>query len=57
MEACNGYYYETRDPFGAGGDSTTPPEISQMFGEMVGPASPDVWARAGSHPERFTLSS
>ena len=36
MEACNGYYYATRDPFGAEGDFTTAPEISQMFGEMVG---------------------
>ena len=29
-------YYATRDPFGAGGDFTTAPEISQMFGEMAG---------------------
>ena len=29
-------YYSTRDPFGAAGDFTTAPEISQMFGEMVG---------------------
>ncbi|HUF57684.1 MAG TPA: SAM-dependent methyltransferase [Thermohalobaculum sp.] len=29
-------YYATRDPFGAAGDFTTAPEISQMFGEMVG---------------------
>ena len=29
-------YYVTRDPFGAAGDFTTAPEISQMFGELVG---------------------
>ena len=29
-------YYTTRDPFGAAGDFTTAPEISQMFGELMG---------------------
>jgi NADH dehydrogenase [ubiquinone] 1 alpha subcomplex assembly factor 7 len=29
-------YYNTRDPFGAGGDFITAPEISQLFGEMIG---------------------
>lgn len=47
MEACNAYYYATRDPFGAAGDFTTAPEISQMFGEMIGAALADSWARAG----------
>ena len=47
MEACNAYYYATRDPLGAAGDFTTAPEISQMFGELVGAALADVWARAG----------
>ena len=47
MEACNAYYYGTRDPFGPGGDFTTAPEIHQMFGEMVGAALADVWIRAG----------
>jgi SAM-dependent MidA family methyltransferase len=28
-------YYTTREPFGASGDFTTAPEISQMFGEML----------------------
>ena len=32
-------YYTTREPFGAAGDFTTAPEISQMFGELIG-----VWA-------------
>jgi SAM-dependent MidA family methyltransferase len=48
MEACNAYYYATRDPFGAKGDFTTAPEISQMFGEMIGAALADSWRRAGS---------
>ena len=47
MEACNAYYYATRDPLGAGGDFTTAPEIHQMFGELVGAALADVWQRAG----------
>ena len=47
MEACNAYYYGTRDPLGAAGDFTTAPEISQMFGELVGAALADAWTRAG----------
>jgi SAM-dependent MidA family methyltransferase len=47
MEACNAYYYATRDPLGEGGDFTTAPEIHQMFGELVGAALADVWLRAG----------
>ena len=47
MEACNDYYYATRDPLGRDGDFTTAPEISQMFGEMVGAALADSWVRAG----------
>ena len=45
MEACNTYYYTTRDPFGLAGDFTTAPEISQMFGELVGAALADSWSR------------
>ena len=51
MEACNSYYYATRDPFGANGDFTTAPEISQMFGEMIGAALADCWTRAGAPQE------
>jgi len=51
MEACNAYYYATRDPFGARGDFITAPEISQMFGEMVGAALVDCWKRAGAPPD------
>ena len=47
MEACNAYYYATRDPLGVRGDFTTAPEISQMYGELVGAALADCWARAG----------
>jgi NADH dehydrogenase [ubiquinone] 1 alpha subcomplex assembly factor 7 len=54
MEVCNSYYYATRDPFGAGGDFTTAPEISQMYGEMIGAALADCWARAGRpRPVRY----
>jgi NADH dehydrogenase [ubiquinone] 1 alpha subcomplex assembly factor 7 len=41
-------YYATRDPLGAGGDFTTAPEISQMFGEMVGLWLVQAWADQGS---------
>ncbi len=51
MEACNAYYYATRDPLGVGGDFTTAPEISQMFGELVGAALADCWKRAGAPEE------
>jgi SAM-dependent MidA family methyltransferase len=51
MEACNSYYYATRDPLGATGDFTTAPEVSQMFGEMVSGALVDCWKRAGAPPE------
>ncbi len=48
MEACNAYYYASRDPLGATGDFTTAPEISQMFGELVGAALADAWTRGGA---------
>ena len=41
-------YYVTRDPLGAAGDFTTAPEISQMFGELIGLWAADLWLRAGS---------
>ncbi|WP_188448169.1 class I SAM-dependent methyltransferase [Sphingomonas psychrolutea] len=46
MAAANQHYYETRDPLGAGGDFTTAPEISQMFGELIGLWAADLWDRA-----------
>ena len=48
MAACNAHYYATRDPLGAAGDFTTAPEISQMFGELVGACLADCWQRAGA---------
>ena len=47
MDACNRYYYATRDPLGSRGDFTTAPEISQMFGELVGACLADCWMKAG----------
>ncbi|MEG3089142.1 SAM-dependent methyltransferase [Sphingomonas sp. PB4P5] len=47
MAAANAHYYATRDPLGAAGDFTTSPEISQMFGELVGLWCADLWDRAG----------
>jgi NADH dehydrogenase [ubiquinone] 1 alpha subcomplex assembly factor 7 len=47
MAAANAHYYATRDPLGAGGDFVTAPEISQMFGELVGLWCADLWDRAG----------
>lgn len=50
MDACNTYYYATRDPLGPGGDFTTAPEISQMYGELIGAALADCWTRAARPP-------
>jgi SAM-dependent MidA family methyltransferase len=48
MAAANAHYYATRDPLGGAGDFVTAPEISQMFGELVGAALADAWTRAGA---------
>lgn len=47
-------YYMCRDPFGAAGDFTTAPEISQMFGEMIAAWLADMWMQAG-RPDPFIL--
>lgn len=47
-------YYATRDPLGAAGDFVTAPEISQMFGEMIGLWCVDLWERLGC-PDPFLL--
>ena len=47
MGENNARYYASRDPLGAQGDFTTAPEISQMFGEMVGLWVADLWSRSG----------
>lgn len=44
MAACNDHYYATRDPFGAQGDFTTAPEISQIFGECIGAFIAHIWS-------------
>jgi len=53
MAEANGHYYATRDPLGAKGDFITAPEISQMFGELVGLWLADLWMRAGKPIVRF----
>ncbi|MBV9331027.1 MAG: SAM-dependent methyltransferase [Alphaproteobacteria bacterium] len=40
-------YYATRDPLGAGGDFVTAPEISQMFGELLGLWCAQCWRDQG----------
>ena len=47
MGAANAHYYASRDPLGRAGDFTTAPEISQMFGELIGLWLADLWDRAG----------
>jgi NADH dehydrogenase [ubiquinone] 1 alpha subcomplex assembly factor 7 len=54
MELCLAHpvygYYATRDPFGAEGDFITAPEVSQMFGELIGAWAATVWRLMGSPP-------
>jgi NADH dehydrogenase [ubiquinone] 1 alpha subcomplex assembly factor 7 len=47
-------YYMAGDPFGRRGDFITAPEISQMFGELIGLWCVDTWQRLGA-PERLLL--
>ncbi len=47
-------YYMTGDPLGAQGDFVTAPEISQMFGEMIGLWCAETWNRMGA-PKVFNL--
>ncbi|MCJ2083584.1 class I SAM-dependent methyltransferase [Methylobacterium sp. J-090] len=52
MDLCLGHpvhgYYRTRDPLGASGDFTTAPEISQMFGELIGIWIAATWGAMGA---------
>ena len=47
-------YYATRPAIGASGDFITAPMISQMFGELIGLWSVELWHRLGA-PERVRL--
>ncbi len=47
-------YYITRDPFGAKGDFVTAPEVSQMFGELIGLWCVATWQAMGA-PENVRL--
>jgi NADH dehydrogenase [ubiquinone] 1 alpha subcomplex assembly factor 7 len=47
-------YYMTRDPLGARGDFITAPEVSQMFGELVGLWMAAVWKQMGA-PENIRV--
>lgn len=48
-------YYPTRDPIGAAGDFVTAPEVSQLFGELIGLAVVSYWLELG-RPERVALA-
>jgi SAM-dependent MidA family methyltransferase len=54
MELCLTHpqhgYYISRDPLGREGDFTTSPEVSQMFGELLGLWAASVWRTIGSPP-------
>ena len=58
MGLCLGHpqhgYYITRDPLGDTGDFITAPEVSQVFGELIGVWAVGVWAALGQ-PDRFNL--
>jgi SAM-dependent MidA family methyltransferase len=41
-------YYMAHDPFGVKGDFVTAPEVSQMFGELIGLWAVDLWLNAGA---------
>jgi NADH dehydrogenase [ubiquinone] 1 alpha subcomplex assembly factor 7 len=48
-------YYAKADPFGTAGDFTTAPEVSQIFGELIGLWCVEMWQRAGA-PASFALA-
>tara|TARA_R110002126_G_scaffold4971_2_gene25954 strand:- start:2948 stop:4045 length:1098 start_codon:yes stop_codon:yes gene_type:complete len=58
METALGHpehgYYMKDDPFGATGDFITAPEISQVFGELIGLWSAVTWQQIGG-PGKITL--
>ena len=48
MRVANAEYYNKSDPLGVDGDFITAPEISQIFGELVGIWLTDIWLRQNS---------
>lgn len=58
MDLCLGHpvhgYYRSRDPFGAKGDFITAPEVSQMYGELIGVWCVDAWDAMG-RPETVRI--
>lgn len=58
MGLCLGHpvhgYYMARDPLGARGDFITAPEISQVFGELIGIWCAAAWQAMGA-PDSFNL--
>ena len=54
MQACladaRAGYYPTRQPIGKDGDFVTAPEISQVFGELIGVWAAAVWQAMGGPP-------
>jgi NADH dehydrogenase [ubiquinone] 1 alpha subcomplex assembly factor 7 len=51
MRIANNGYYGKGDVFGVKGDFITAPEISQMFGELVGIWLADIWLRGNRVPD------
>lgn len=47
MGESNARYYTAKDRLGSAGDFVTAPEVSQMFGELLGLWLADIWTRAG----------
>ena len=47
-------YYRVREPLGRTGDFVTAPEVSQMFGEMIGVWCAEAWRLLGK-PDPFAL--
>jgi NADH dehydrogenase [ubiquinone] 1 alpha subcomplex assembly factor 7 len=54
LSHCEDSYYVNKDPLGINGDFITSPEISQMFGEIIGVWVVDKWIKMGE-PKRFNL--
>ncbi len=51
MQVAASHYYAAKDAFGVDGDFITAPEISQMFGEMIGAWLVDSWMQLGKPPQ------